>query len=119
MAFHTYFAPNVKNFAVFADEKSRPLNAHIFSAIHVFFHPNAIGFEHFLVGITQQCHTQIVFGFEFFVLFDTVCRNTDNLRIGGGKGVIFGCKFNRFGCASRRVVFGVEINYQLELKNKY
>ena len=52
MALHTNFAPDVQNFAIFADKERRPFNAHIFSAA-CFFHPNAVGLEHFLIRIAQ------------------------------------------------------------------
>ncbi len=61
------FAPDVENFAVFADQKGRAIDSHIFFAIHAFFDPDPIFFRNIAFFVRGEREVQGKFFTEFLV----------------------------------------------------
>ena len=83
MARHLHFRPDSGNFAVCADEKGGPLDAHIALAIHRFFDPDAELLADITFIIGAEFDGQPVLGPEFRLFGGGILGNPDDGAIRG------------------------------------
>ena len=100
--------------AFFADDESRPDNAHGDFSVEFLFLPDAVGVDGLKFGIGKENERQGVFFGEFAVTFNGVFADADDDDIAFFKFLKESGKGARLTGAAGSVVFGVEVeNYFL------
>ncbi len=98
------------DFAVGADDESGALCSHVRFTVHTFFDPNAVGLNDGLVRVAEEREREIEFLDEFLVAFGGIDADAKDVsafgeiapRVADAAGL---------GSASRRVVFGIEVEH--------
>lgn len=82
-------------------------------AIHVFQLDDVEQLADSFVGVAQKLEREIHLHFEILMRFDTVARDAHDVAVELGEFGISIAELLALGGAAWRVVFGVEINYQV------
>src|SRR5882724_943159 len=104
-----YLRPDLFDASIGPDKKGHAMGAHIFTSPKSFLAPDAIGFDDFLVLISQQCERQAVFPYELVVGFHGIRADAED------DGAVFVefrkriAKSTGFLGATRGVVFRIKI----------
>ena len=56
MTLHLHLAPDLGDLAVWTDQEGGAFDAHVFAAIELLEHPDAIGFADLAGLVGDQCH---------------------------------------------------------------
>jgi hypothetical protein len=108
------FAPDVADLTRAVDQEGRPLDPHVFLAVHALLGPDAVGLAHVRPFVRGEDHAEPVLRDELVVALHAVLRDAHDhgaRRLEGGG--MFG-EGLRLGGAARGVVLGVEVeNHRL------
>ncbi|MET4575667.1 hypothetical protein ABIE13_000767 [Ottowia thiooxydans] len=94
------------------DKEGAALNAFDLLAVHdlVFHHTEHVA--HFFFGVSNQLERQLKLGLEVFVRFHVIARNAEHNGSGFHEVFVLVAKLHGLGCATGRIVFGIEIKNQ-------
>ena len=108
MIFYLYAVPHLLNLAVGSDQEGAPHDP-LKGAAHEFLHaPDAVGFEHFVVGIAEQREIKFLFRPEFGEVLFWVATSTQDQHADFIEVLLCVAKLGRFGCSTGSVGFREE-----------
>ena len=113
MTGHFDAAPLVNQCAIRANDEGASLDAAHLLAVHIFQLEGAEQIACRFTGIREQREGQGELGFEIFMRFDAVARNTHDFAIFLLEFFMQIAKLLSFGRAARRIVLGVKVNDQM------
>ena len=104
-----HLGPNFGNRAAWGNQIGRALHAHVFFAIHAFFFPNAVAFQHRALFVRRQHDGKRVLGCEFIVALDRIGGDADHNSVGCFELRTQRAEINGLHGAAGSVILGVEI----------
>ena len=108
MIFYLYAVPHLLNFAVGGDQEGAAHYA-LKGAAHELLHaPDAVGFEHFVIGVAQQREIEFLFRPEFGEVFFQVGAGAQDQHADFVEGLLCVAKLGRFGCSTGCIGFREE-----------
>src|SRR5262245_25698729 len=113
MLFGLYLVEDLFDLSLFINQKSHAVIAHVLSAQKLLLTIGTIGFRNRLVGIRQKTEGQVVLGREFSVGSFAIERYSQDLNAAPLEFSKCIAKLTCFPGATRRVVFGIEIEHDL------
>ena len=100
MILHLHAVPHLLNLAVGSDQEGAPHDP-LKGAAHEFLHaPDAVGFEHFVVGIAEQREIKFLFRPEFGEVLFWVATSTQDQHADFVEVLFCVAKLGRFGCST-------------------
>ena len=101
--------PDLGNRATGRNQIGRAFYAHVFFAIHAFFFPNAIAFQHRALLIGGQHDGKRMLGCEFIVALDRIGGDADHNSVGCFELRTQRAEIDGLHGAARSVILGIEI----------
>jgi len=108
-----HLVPYSRDPAVLADEECRALDPHVFPAVHAFFGPDAIGFEHVFRFVGREREAELVFGLESRMGCHRIRRNAKDCCASLFEIALQAIKVDRFLGAAGSIVLRIEIKNKL------
>ena len=100
MIFYLYAVPDLLDLAVGGDQEGAP-HYSLKGAAHEFLHaPDAVGFEHFVIGVAEQREIKLLFRPEFGEVFFRVAASAQDQHADFVEVLFCVAKLGRFGCST-------------------